>query len=116
VTMVSWPSCSSWCMRRVLALLRSTSRRSSLFARAANSLTLWKELRSRGHTWMAVLLRSALAAAPLAALRHARMTVAALRRTRWRAASRPRPGFVVISLGACVAGAREGCACLCLRL
>lgn len=83
------------------ALQTSTSRRSSSdSARAANARTLACEARSRGHTETTdsrsdrcgkEARMEAAAASPFVVLRTARMTREALRRTRWRAASRPMP-------------------------
>lgn len=90
------------------AFSTTASKRSSLSARWQNSRTLAKLPRSSGHTSTTppppLPLRpvehsmSALAFSPRSLLRHARITLAALRRTKWRAASRPRPTLPPVTI------------------
>lgn len=86
------------------AFSTTTSKRSSAPARLQKSRTLSKLIRSTGHTsttlpGLAVERRmSALASSPLSALRHARMTLAALRRAKWRAASSPMPTLAPVTI------------------
>lgn len=94
--MVSWPSLTLQSKARTLALLSSTSSLSSRAARAAKARMLANDARSSSQA-SATPPRpvepsmSRRAASALSRLRQASTTLAAPRRTKWRAASSPSP-------------------------
>lgn len=91
------PSASAYVPIATPAFSTTTSTRSSsLSARRQNSLTLSKLARSTGQTSTTPgrdveVSISAFADCPLSTSRHARITLRAPRRQKWRAASFPRP-------------------------
>ena len=96
INVLSAPSTTLHSLVAIPAFSTSASTRSNPSARLTNCLTDSALLRSRGQTsttpgrWVDCSMDLA-AASPLARSRTARMTLAACRRVKWRAASRPRP-------------------------
>ena len=107
VTCISYPSAMRVASRLNNAAFANTTSNlsNSPSARRQNARTLSNEHRSSGQTSITESLdsfsdssMSALAASPRSVLRQARMTRAARRRTKWRAASRPRPLFAPVTM------------------